>query len=300
MWKITVPSIFISITLESNGGERNLLLCCESSVDWWLSASLGNYSSCVCGMLSFSWILKELQSLTCRCQLGPFLKFTWKGRSRRGSMCCLQKHHLSCFSRSSWAMLATTNSNKNSLGKISTGPMEIIASALMSVSPPHGSLLLVTGPEDTGRESTELVCSSKATQLQLGMLRAPGCRSITVCFWFHPWYQPVARVQRCLGCLDFQTCFIPVSSYPPLVSGGRAVRSGTIASLNNFLTLQDEMWATEKSAAACYWLQQDWRFTCDVCWQQGERDRGFEEWVSEYVHAVLARLMKIQKATEIL
>lgn len=177
--------------------------------------------------------------------------------------------------------------------------MEIIASALMTVSPPCDSLLLVMGSDDAGREFAELVSLSKATQLPLAMLRALGCRNINVRFWFHPWYQPVAKVWRCLGCLDFQTCFVPLSSYPPLVSGGKAVRTSTVTSLNNFLTLWGEMWAPEKSAAVCYWLQQDWRFTCDICWQQGERDRGFEEWVSEYVHAVLVRLMKIQKATEI-
>lgn len=155
-------------------------------------------------------------------------------------------------------MLATTNSNKNFLGKISARPVKIIASALISISPASDSLLLVKGSEDAGPESGELVCSSKATWLQLAMLlRALGCRSITVCFQFHLWDQPVARVWRCLGCLDFQTCFIPMSSYPPLVSGGRAVRTGTIRSLKNFLTLRDERWAPEKSAAVHCRLQQD-------------------------------------------
>lgn len=179
--------------------------------------------------------------------------------------------------------------------------MEIIVCALMNVCPPHDSDLLVTVSENTGQDSAELVCSSKATWLQLAMLlRALGCRSITVCFWIHLWYHPFARIWRCLGCVDFQTYFISLSSYCPLVPGERAVKTGTVMSLSNFLTIWGETWAPEKSAAVCSRLQQDWCFTCKVCWQQGEHNRDFEEWVSEYIYAVLVRLMKIQKADEIL
>lgn len=96
-------------------------------------------------------------------------------------MYCLQKHSPSCFYTRGWATLATTNSNKNFLCKISLGPMEIIAAALMNVASPCGSLLLVTGLEDAQWASDELVFSFKATQLQQAMLpRALGCRRVTI------------------------------------------------------------------------------------------------------------------------
>lgn len=96
-------------------------------------------------------------------------------------MYCLQKHSPSCFYTRGGATLSTTNSNKNFLGKISLGPMEIIATALMNVASPCGSLLLVTGLEDAQWASKELFFSFKATQLQQAMLpRALGYRRVTV------------------------------------------------------------------------------------------------------------------------
>lgn len=234
--------------------------------------------------------MKELWSLTCRCQLGPFLKSTWKGLLRRGSMCCLQKHYL--FYRRSWAVLATTNSSRNLVGKISVGPVEIIASALMSVSLPCDSLagyrlwvcwIRVCRPGLFLQGNLAVVShAAEGTELQehhwlllISLLVSACCKGLEVSW--APWFSILLRM-------------------PPLVSAGRAVRTGTITSLNNFLTLLGWNVGPEKSAAVHYWLQQDWCFTCNVCWQQGERDRGFEEWMSEYVHAVLVRLMKMQKS----
>lgn len=180
--------------------------------------------------------------------------------------------------------------------------MEIIVCALMNVSPSHDSDLLrilsLWGYWVRVCRAGLFLQGNLATASHAA--EGTGLRNITVCFWIHLWYHPFARIWKCLGCLDFHTYFISLSSYCPLVSRERDVKTGTIMSLNNFLTIWGETWAPEKSAAVCSRLQQDWCFTCDACWQQGERNRDFEEWVSEYIYAVLVRLMKIQKADEIL
>lgn len=160
--------------------------------------------------------------------------------------------------------------------------------------------------EDAGQGSVELACSSKATQLQL----QPCCwgyGAAEASLFVSSFTSGISLSQGVGGLLD-SFIFKPASTscllFPLLVSGERAVRAGTIMSLNMILTwtFPDLMgWNVGPREVSSISLLTSPRLTFHLwCLLSAERAWAFEEGASEYVHAVLVRLMKIQNATEIL